>query len=294
MEYILHLLILIGIYSILSQSLNLSAGFGGMISLAHAGFYGVGAYTVAILSVNFQIPFLLTLLAAIFFCGLLALLVSAISLRTVDDYFIICTLGIQVIVFSLMNNWMSLTNGPLGISGIPSIQLFGFTIDSKISFLLLIFLFTSLTFIFLKKITNSSFGLTLRALSEDEIFTQSLGKNVYQSKVVAFTLGAMLAAIPGVLYAYYISYIDPSSFTVDESILILSIVIIGGMRNLWGSIAASAFLVLLPEALRLIGMPNAIAANMRQIIYGAILIFMMFRYSKGFIYEKKKAKLSAK
>ena len=294
MEYILHLLILIGIYSILSQSLNLSAGFGGMISLAHAGFYGVGAYTVAILSVNFQIPFLLTLLAAIFFCGLLALLVSAISFRTVDDYFIICTLGIQVIVFSLMNNWMSLTNGPLGISGIPSIQLFGFTIDSKISFLLLIFLFTSLTFIFLKKITNSSFGLTLRALSEDEIFTQSLGKNVYQSKVVAFTLGAMLAAIPGVLYAYYISYIDPSSFTVDESILILSIVIIGGMRNLWGSIAASAFLVLLPEALRLIGMPNAIAANMRQIIYGAILIFMMFRYSKGFIYEKKKAKLSAK
>lgn len=287
MEYILHLLILIGIYSILSQSLNLSAGFGGMVSLAQAGFYGVGAYTVAILSVNFQIPFLLTLLAAIFFCGLLALLVSAISLRTVDDYFIICTLGIQVIVFSLMNNWMSLTNGPLGISGIPTIQLFGFTIDSKISFLVLILFFTSLTFFFLRKITTSSFGLTLRALSEDEIFTKSLGKNVYQSKVAAFTIGAMLAAIPGVLYAYYISYIDPSSFTVDESILILSIVIIGGMRNLWGSIAASAFLVLLPEVLRLIGMPNAIAANMRQIIYGVILIFMMFRYSKGFIYERK-------
>lgn len=292
MEYILHLLIMIGIYSILSQSLNLSAGFGGIISLAHAGFYGVGAYTVAILSVNFQIPFLLTLLAAIFFCGLLALLISAISLRTVDDYFIICTLGIQIIVFSLMNNWMSLTNGPLGISGIPKIQLFGFTIDSKISFLLLILFFTSLTFFFLKKITDSSFGLTLRALSEDEIFTQSLGKNVYQSKVVAFTIGAMLAAIPGVMYAYYISYIDPTSFTVDESILILSIVIIGGVRNFWGSIAASAFLILLPEALRFVGMPNAIAANMRQIIYGAILIFMMFRYSKGFIYERRKAKLS--
>lgn len=294
MEYILHLLILIGIYSMLSQSLNLSAGFGGMISLAHAGFYGVGAYTAAILSVNFQFPFLLTLPIAMLFCGLLALIVSAISLRTVDDYFIICTLGIQVVVFSLMNNWMSLTNGPLGIPGIPPINLFGFAVDSKLLFLLLTIVFVALSFVFFRKLTRSSFGLTLRALSEDEIFTQSLGKNVYLSKVIAFTIGAMIAAIPGVLYAHYISYIDPSSFTVDESIFILSIVIIGGMRNLWGSLIASAFLVLLPEALRFVGMPNAIAANMRQIIYGAILIFMMFRYSKGFIYEKKKAKLLAK
>jgi branched-chain amino acid transport system permease protein len=276
----------------LSQSLNLSAGFGGMISLAHAGFYGVGAYTAAVLSVNFQIPFVFTLFAAMFFCGLLALIISTISLRTVDDYFIICTLGIQVIVFSLMNNWMSLTNGPLGIPGIPATHLFGFAIDSKVLFLLLTIFFVVLTFVFIKKLTDSSFGLTLRALSEDEIFTQSLGKNVYLSKVIAFTMGAMIAAIPGVLYAHYISYIDPSSFTVDESIFILSIVIIGGMRNLWGSIIASAFLVLLPEALRFVGMPNAIAANMRQIIYGAILIFMMFRYSKGFIYKRKKAKLS--
>lgn len=287
MEYLLHLSILIGIYVMFSQSLNLSAGFGGMVSLAHAGFYGVGAYTAAILSVNFQIPFVLTLLAAMFFCGLLALIVSAISLRTVDDYFIICTLGIQVIVFSLMNNWMSLTNGPLGISGIPAISLFSFVVDNKILFLLLIIFFVTLTFFFIKKLTDSSFGLTLRALSEDEIFTQSLGKNVYQSKVIAFTIGAMIAAIPGVMYAHYISYIDPSSFTVDESIFVLSIVIIGGMRNLWGSVIASTFLILLPEALRFVGMPNAIAANMRQIIYGAILIFMMFRYSKGFIYEKK-------
>jgi branched-chain amino acid transport system permease protein len=93
----------------------------------------------------------------------------------------------------------------------------------------------------------------------------------------------MIAAIPGALYAHYIRYIDPTSFTVDESIFILSIVIIGGMRNLWGSIIAAAFLVLLPEALRFVGMPNSVAANMRQIIYGGILIFMMFRYSKGFV-----------
>ena len=287
MEYLLHLLILVGIYVMLSQSLNLSAGFGGMISLAHAGFYGVGAYTAALLAVNFQVPFLLVLPVAMLLSGLLALVVSAIALRTIDDYFIICTLGIQVVVFSLMNNWMSLTRGPLGIPGIPGIQLFGVGIESKWAFLFLTLIFVAVLFFFLKKLTASSFGRTLRALSEDEIFTQSLGKNVYLSKVIAFTVGAMIAAIPGVLYAHYISYIDPTSFTVDESIFILSIVIIGGMRNLWGSVIAAAFLVFLPELLRFVGMPNAIAANMRQIIYGGILIFMMFRYSKGFVGGKR-------
>jgi len=283
MEYLLHLLILVGIYAMLSQSLNLSAGFGGMISLAHAGFYGVGAYTAALLAVNFQVPLLLALPVAMLLSGLLALIVSAIALRTIDDYFIICTLGIQVVVFSLMNNWMSLTRGPLGIPGIPSIQFFGIGIENKWAFLLLTLFFVALIFFFLKKLTGSSFGRSLRALSEDEIFTQSLGKNVYLSKVISFTIGAMIAAIPGVLYAHYISYIDPTSFTVDESIFILSIVIIGGMRNLWGSVIAAAFLVFLPEILRFVGMPNAIAANMRQIIYGGILIFMMFRYSRGFV-----------
>jgi branched-chain amino acid transport system permease protein len=270
----------------LAQSLNLSAGFGGMISLAHAGFYGVGAYTAALLAVNFQIPFLLVLPIAMLLSGLLALIVSAIALRTIDDYFIICTLGIQVVVFSLMNNWMSLTRGPLGIPGIPNISLFGIEIESRWAFLLLTLFFVVLIFFFLKKMTRSSFGRTLRSLSEDEIFTQSLGKNVYLTKVIAFTVSAMIAAIPGVLYAHYISYIDPTSFTVDESIFILSIVIIGGMRNLWGSVIAATFLILLPEALRFVGMPNAIAANMRQIIYGGILIFMMFQYSKGFITNK--------
>jgi branched-chain amino acid transport system permease protein len=270
----------------LSQSLNLSAGFGGMISLAHAGFYGVGAYSAALLATNYQPPFSLALLAAMLLCGLLALAVSAIALRTIDDYFIICTLGIQVVAFSLMNNWMSLTRGPLGIPGIPSIKLFGMGVESKWAFLLLTLFFAALIFFFLKKLTDSAFGRTLRALSEDEIFTQSLGKNVYLTKVIAFTISAMLAAIPGVLYAHYISYIDPTSFTVDESIFILSIVIIGGMRNLWGSAIAAAFLVLLPEALRFVGIPNSVAANMRQIIYGGILIFMMFRYSNGFVSAK--------
>ncbi len=266
--------------------MNLVAGYSGMISLAHAAFYGIGAYTTALLSVNFNFPFVATLPIAMVLSGILAFIVSVIALRTVDDYFIIITLGIQVVIFSLMNNWMTLTRGPLGIPGIPPISLFGFEINDKIPFLILCIILAGIVYYLLKNITSSPFGRVLKALSEDEIFTQSLGKNVYQAKIISFTLGAMFASISGVLYAHYISYIDPTSFTIDESIFILSIVIIGGMRNLWGSAVAAAFLIILPELLRFLGMPNNIAANMRQIIYGAILIFAMFKYSKGFVAER--------
>jgi branched-chain amino acid transport system permease protein len=282
MEYILHLFILICIYTLLSQSLNLSAGFTGLISLAHAGFYGIGAYTTAILSTQFGFSFWLSIPLAMLISGAIAFMVSLIALRTVEDYFIICTLGIQVILFSLMNNWMDLTRGPLGIPGIPSIFLFGFNLDSKISFLTLSLLFVALIWFLLRNISKSGFGKTLTAISEDEIYTQSIGKNVYLSKTVSFTLSAMFAAIPGTLYAHYISYIDPTSFTVAESIFILSIVIIGGLGNLTGSFLAATFLVLLPEALRFVGMPDSIAANMRQIIYGLILVVVMMTGRNGF------------
>ena len=271
------------LYILLTQSLTLTAGYSGLISLAHAGFYGIGAYTSAILSVNYNFPFLATLPIAMLISGIIAVFVSVIALRTVDDYFIIITLGFQVVSFSIMNNWMDLTNGPLGIPDIPTISILGYEFTSNISFFILTLILTSLVYFVLRNMTKSPFGRILIALSEDEIFTKSLGKKVYQAKVSSFTIGAMFAAIPGVLYAHYISYIDPTSFTVDESIFILSIVIIGGMRNLWGSAIAAAVLIILPEALRFIGMPSSIAANMRQIIYGLALVIMMFKYSKGFV-----------
>lgn len=274
MEYILHLLILICIYTMLAQSLNLSAGFGGLFSLAQAGFYGVGAYVAAILSVHFHFSFLLILFIAILINAFLSIVVASISLRTIDDYFIICTLGIQVIAFSLMNNWAQMTNGPLGIANIPALNIGGLVFEDKISFSCLSLFFVIIVYILIKRIVKTSFGYTLQSLSEDEIYTSSLGKNVYLSKLIAFTLSGIIATIPGVLYAYYISYIDPSSFTVNESIFILSITIIGGLRNLEGAFFAACFLILLPELLSFIGFPNSIAANIKQIIYGMALVLV--------------------
>ncbi len=280
MDYILHLTILICIYTILAQSLSLVAGYSGQISLAHAGFYGIGAYTTALLSVNYGVSILVTLPLAMLLSALVAWLVAKVAVKTIDDYYIIITLGIQVVIFSLMNNWQDLTRGPLGIPGIPAIHIFGMPIDEKWSFLLFSIAFVVLVWLLLGRLSSSPFGRMLRALSEDEIYTMSLGKNVYNAKIVSFVISGMLASISGVLYAHYISYIDPTSFTVDESIFILSIVIIGGMRNLKTIFLSAIFLVLLPEALRFVGMPSAIAANMRQIFYGLALVLVVYRIGK--------------
>lgn len=247
------------------------------MSIAHAAFYGIGAYTTAILAVNYGFSFLLTLPLAIIICGLTALIVAIVSIRTVDDYFIVITLGIQVVVFSIMNNWQEFTRGPLGIPNIPPINIFGLSIDNHLSFFALSLFFMGLIWFLLNNITRSPFGKILIALSEDEIFTKSLGKNVNKSKVISFIISAMFAAVAGVLYAHYISYIDPSSFTIDESIFILSIVIIGDMRDLKRITIVAAFLILLPEVLRFVGMPNSVAANVRQIVYGTCLILFMFK-----------------
>jgi len=285
MEYFLHILILIGIYVILSVSLNLITGYAGLLSIAHAAFYGVGAYVAALLALKFHSPFLANIVCAVILSGLLGALVGIPSLRIRDDYFAIATFAFQVITFSIMNNWVSLTSGPMGLPGIPQPTLLGWEINNHINFLLLVSILCVITLWISHKIATSPFGRVLKSIREDEIFAQAMGKNVASYKVLIFVIGAGMASVAGVMYAYYISFIDPTSFTIMESIFIISIVIIGGAGNIWGSVLGATLLVILPEALRFLGMPSSIAANMRQIIYGALLvIFMLFR-PQGFIGE---------
>jgi len=278
MEYLIHILILIGIYTILSVSLNLIAGYTGLISIAHAAFYGVGAYVAALMALHLQSPFLLNIICAIILSGLLGALIGIPSLRIRDDYFVISTFAFQVITFSIMNNWVSFTGGPMGLPGIPQPMIFGLAISSHLGFLLLVGFSCAVVLWISQRLIQSSFGRVLKAIREDEVFAQAVGKNVASYKVLVFVIGAGMASVAGVMYAYYISFIDPTSFTVMESIFIISIVIIGGAGSFWGPVAGAVLLVTLPEALRFVGMPSAIAANMRQIIYGGLLVaFMMWR-----------------
>lgn len=278
MEYLLHILILIGIYVILAESLNLIVGYTGLLSMAHAAFYGVGAYVAALMALKLGSPFVINIICAVIISSLLGGLVGIPSLRIKDHYFVIATFAFQVIAFSILNNWVSFTGGPMGLPGIPQPAIFGWVISSHIDFLLLVGVFAALVFWLCHRIISSPFGRVLMAIREDEVFALAAGKNVAVYKVAVFAIGSGMAAIAGALYAHYISFIDPTSFTVMESIFIISIVIIGGAGSLWGPVIGAVVLVMLPEVLRFVGMPSSIAANMRQIMYGGLLVaFMMWR-----------------
>ncbi len=290
MEYFLHILILINIYIIIAISLNLIAGYTGLLSLAHAAFYGIGAYAAALMWLYLGTGFWVNIWIGILFSAILGVIIAYPSLRIYDDYFAIATFGFQMIVFSIFNNWVDFTKGPMGIPGIPSPSIFGYSINTHMDFFLLSLFFVLITYWLVKRLVDSPFGLILKGVREDEIFTKAAGKNVTKYKIWVFVIGGALASIAGALYASYISYIDPTSFTINESIFMISIVIIGGMASLRGSVLGAVVLVILPEALRFIGLPNAVAANLRQIFYGALLVlFMMFR-PRGFIGEYELSK----
>jgi branched-chain amino acid transport system permease protein len=265
--------------------MNLLAGYTGILSLAQAAFYGIGAYIVALLALQFHSPFLLNMLFAIGGAAFLGAFVGIPSLRIKDDYFVIATFAFQIITFSIMNNWVALTSGPMGLPGIPQPELWGIKITTHWQYLILVSGLSVFTYWFFARIVKSPFGRVLKAIREDEVFAMSLGKNVTLYKVKVFMLSAGTAALGGGLYATYITFIDPTSFTVPESIFIISIVIIGGAGNLKGSVLGATVLVALPELLRFIGLPNAIAANIRQMLYGGLLVAFMLWCPKGFLGE---------
>lgn len=278
MNYLIHILLVICLYVILAQTLNLVVGYGGMLSLCHAAFYGMGAYTSTLLTIKFHVPFFVGLLAAMMFSAVIAWLIAIPSLRFKADFFVLVTLGFQMIVFAILYNWESLTRGSYGISGIPRPSLFGIEVSTPAGFLLLAAAIALVACVVLWRIKKSPFGRTLQAVRDDELAAASLGKNVVAYKQMAFVLGGAIAAVPGVLFAGYTTYIDPTSFALDESIFILCILIIGGAGGLIGPIVGAVVLVSLPEMLRFLQMPDHIAANLRQVLYGlAIILLMRFR-----------------
>jgi len=283
LDYLLHILILVCIYSVLAVSLDLLAGHTGLLSMAHGAFYGLGAYTSALLALRLGSPFLVGTLLGMLVGALLSLVVSLPSLRLRGDYFVIATFGFQMIVWGVFNNWTEVTRGPLGIPGIPQPAVFGWVIKSHAGFMVLAALLAVLAHWVVGRITGSPFGRVLRAIREDELLAQSLGKNVFRFKVSAFAVSAALAAMAGSLYAHYVTFIDPTSFTVMESILVISMVIIGGAGSPWGPLIGTTMLVVLPEALRFLGFPSSVAANMRQIFYGVLLVVMMMGRPRGLV-----------
>lgn len=283
MEYLLHILTIAGIYIILTHSLNLIVGYTGLAALGHSAFYCVGAYVSALLALNFGVSPWLGIFAAAIVAAIVGMVIAIPTLRLRGDYLALATLGFAVIVYSVAKNWIDVTRGPLGLPGIPSFSLFGYSIASGWSFLLIVIAVVLLTTLVLSRIVSSPFGLVLRGIREEEVATATMGKNVDRFKITVFGVGAFLAGMAGSLYAHYISFIDPSSFTIMESITILLMVVFGGMGTIRGSFIGAIILVVLPELLRFVGLPSSVAAPLRQMIYGLLLVILMLKRPQGIL-----------
>ena len=281
MNYLLHICIMLAIYGMLASSANLLIGYGGLLTMAHAAFYGLGAYVYALLSLHFGWPLWATLPCAVAAGALVGWLFGLAALRFRNESFVLATIGFQMIVYVVLYNWTDLTRGPYGISGIPRPAVFGFTIEAVPQF----FFFSTVMFLIILGISaliaRSPFALSLKALRENEAAAQTLGISPRRQYIRAMIVSSALAAVPGVCFAGYVTYIDPTSFTLQESIFIASILLVGGSGNLRGPLCGAAFMLVLPEVMRFVGMPDAIAANMREIIYGALLILLMYYRPQG-------------
>jgi branched-chain amino acid transport system permease protein len=275
MRYFFHILTMINIYAILALSLNLLVGYAGLLSISHAAFYGIGAYIGALCMVKLGLSFLLATLLAVGGAVLLSFVISIPSLRLKGDYFVLASLGFQIIVFAILYNWTAVTGGSFGILGIPRPQFFAIEISSPAAY----FLFSGIVAVAcigaMYLIGHSSLGLSLKRIRDDELAASVMHHNIPRLKMTAFAIAAGFAAIAGVLFAMYAEFIDPTSFTLAESIFILSIIIIGGAGNIVGPLVGTVLLVTLPEVLRFAGIPDAIAANMRQVFYGLLIILLM-------------------
>ncbi len=287
MQYLIHLAILVSIYSILGLSLNLVVGFTGLVSVATAAFFGVGAYTVAILITGFGFNFFAALFAGMVVSGVLALAIGVVLSKFKGDYYTLASVGFNVILVGVFLNRDSLTRGPLGIPGILRPTLFGFQFADNGHFLILALVFVALVFGACNFIARSSFGRVLKALREDEKAISVFGYDILYYKLLTFVISAVFAGLAGALYAVYITFIDPSTFTVFESIYILAIVILGGLASNRGAVLGAAVLVLLPEFLRFVGFPSEIAAQMRELVYGLLLVVLMLYRPRGLMGEYK-------
>jgi len=281
MEYLLHILLIAGIYVNLTLSLNLIVGYTGLPALGHAAFSCIGAYTSSLLQLNMGLSPWIGLMIGACVAALSGAIIGYPAVRLKGDYLALVTFGLGFIVYSIVKNWVSLTRGPMGLPGIPGFSVFGFQLSEIWSYLLLVLAFVIFTIFVLNRIVDSPFGRILRSIREDEIASEALGKDTTKYKLLVFIIGAFFAGIAGSLYAHYITFIDPSSFTVMESVTILLMVIFGGMGSISGSVAGAVILVIFPELLRFLGMPSSIAAPMRQMIYGVLLIVLMLKRPQG-------------
>ena len=303
-HYKIRILNLCAIYAILALSMNLINGFTGLFSLGHAGFIAIGAYTTALLTMSIKVkeqnffmealiaplnhislPFLPALIIAGIVSAILAFLIAAPALRLKGDYLAIATLGFAEIIRIVLTNVQSLTNGALGLRGIPNKTNLGWSFGLAI-----------VTIIILLSFINSSYGRALKAIREDEIAAESMGINLFKHKTIAFTIGAFFAGVGGGLLGSLIGTIDPNMFKFTLTFNILLIIVIGGMGSVTGSVISAFIVTILGEVLRFLDMEKEVSfgfikfhgiPGLRMVVFSALLMIIVLFFRKGIMGTKE-------
>lgn len=266
-EYVLHVMVLISLYVILSVSLNIIVGYTGQFSLGHAGFWAVGAYVGALLMLRLNLSFLLACFVASIASFLVGILLGLPAMRLKGDYLCIVTLGFGEIVRIVLTN-LEVTRGPMGLPGIPSPRIGNFVFETEISIYYLGWFIALLTIFFSYRMKKSKFGRALMAIRDDELAAASLGINMTYYKVLAFGIGGMFAGLCGTLYASWTMFISPDVFQFNDSANIFCMMILGGLGTLAGPVLGAFLLAGLPEILRQF-------AEFRLIILGLLMVVLM-------------------
>ena len=285
------------IWAILAVSLNLIVGFTGLLSVGHIGFFGIGAYAMAILTSNpayeqlrteaiptFGWPFFAALPVSAVLAGLVAVVVGIVFNRFRDDIFVLASFGFAIISFNVFLNWRSLTRGAFGIHEIPRPNIGGWVFDGELEFMLFSLVLLALVMLAAWFIVTSSFGRVLTAIREDEQAIEVFGYRATHYKLAVWVVSAMMAGLAGGLFSSWTSFIDPNSFILLESVLLVAIVILGGLATIWGSLLGAMVFVLLEEGMRFLPfVPAEYTGQARQIVLGILLVLLMLFRPQGLV-----------
>ena len=270
--YVTHVMLVVLIFTILASSLNVLMGYTGLVSIAHAAFFGIGAYTSGVLAIKAGLPFGLALAGATVVSGVIALGIGLPSFRTRGVYYIIVTVAFQLIASEIFDNWYAMTGGGLGLRGIPRPAL----LASKVSYYYFVLAFTVLVHVLVVGVLRSSIGITLRAVRDNETKARMMGVNPLVYKTFAFVFAAALAGLAGGLYAHFLEFAHPEFFSFGVSVDLFLAVALGGAGTLWGPAFGVVVLEVIREALRDF-------AALRLLIFGILLVVMIGFLPEGLL-----------
>ncbi|MFZ3129878.1 MAG: branched-chain amino acid ABC transporter permease [Desulfosporosinus sp.] len=282
-NYLLSIIIVIGIYTLVVEGLGILMGYAGQVSFGQAAFFGIGAYAVAILTTRFHWGTIPALLAAIVLPALVAAVIGKPTLKLKEHYLALATLAFGLLVNIFFNEGGELTGGPSGLTGIPYLNIGGFVFNRDIKFYYLICVVVLLVFLGVRNLDRSRIGRTLRAIRDSEVAAEANGINSDNLKLQAFVFSAFLAGLGGGIYAYYVTFISPAPFNFNMSIQFVLMAVIGGLGTIWGPVLGVVLVVALGEALRwLVPLVIPQAGGEYQIIFfGLILVLVMIFKPEG-------------